>query len=76
MRRLLTFARGNRLPTYKTEEERNGLRTAGRFNAKLLDFLRDKVQVGVTTNQLDKLAETYTRDHGHIPAWLDARGPK
>jgi len=74
MRRLLTFARGTRLPTYKTEEEREGLRAAGRFNAQLLDLLRDKVQVGVTTNQLDQLAETFTRDHGHIPACYGYQG--
>ena len=57
MRRLLTFAQGTRLPTYKSEAERDGLRAAGRFNAQLMDFLRDHVREGVTTNHLDALAE-------------------
>ena len=74
MRRLLTFAQGTRLPTYKTEVEREGLRAAGRFNAQLLDFLRDHVRVGVTTNHLNQLADTYTRDHGHIPACYGYQG--
>lgn len=74
MRRLLTFARGSRLPTYNSEEERNGLRQAGRFNAQLLDFLRGEIAPGVTSNHLDRLAETYTRDHGHIPACLGYQG--
>ncbi len=74
MRRLLPFAKSSRLPTYKTEEERAGLRAAGRFNAQLLDFLRTKVKAGTTTLHLDKLAEQYTRDHGHIPACYGYQG--
>ncbi len=74
MRRLLTFAQGTRLPSYKTEAERDGLRAAGRFNAQLMDFLREHVRVGVTTNHLDDLAEKYTRDHGHIPACYGYQG--
>lgn len=74
MRRLLPFAKSSRLPTYKTEEERDGLRAAGRFNAQLLDFLRKEVRIGVTTSHLDKLADEYTRDHGHIPACYGYQG--
>lgn len=74
MRRLLPFARSHHLPTYKTEEEREGLRAAGRFNAQLMDFLRGEVKAGITTSYLDKLAEDYTRDHGHIPACYGYQG--
>lgn len=56
------------------ETERTAMRTAGKFNAKLMDFLRPHVQPGVTTNQLDRLVETYTRDHGHLPACLGYLG--
>ena len=59
---------------YLTEEEREGLRTAGRFNASLMDFLRPHVVEGNSTDKLDKLALTYTRDHGHIPACLNYKG--
>jgi len=70
MRRLIPFRKQSRLPLYLLPEEQEGLRAAGRFNAQLLDYLRPFVQAGVTTNSLDRLAETYTRDHGHIPACL------
>jgi methionyl aminopeptidase len=74
MRRLLTLRRARRLPTYGTEEEREGLRAAGRFNAQLMDFLRQHVRPGVTTGSIDEIAERYTRDHGHIPACLGYSG--
>ncbi|MCA8991780.1 MAG: type I methionyl aminopeptidase [Planctomycetaceae bacterium] len=68
------FGRRKSLPAYQTEEERDGLRAACRFNAQLLDFLRDHVKEGVTTNELDALAHHYTVEHGHIPACLGYRG--
>ncbi|TWT58819.1 Methionine aminopeptidase [Thalassoglobus neptunius] len=74
MRRMIPLRRRNKLPQYNTEAERNGLRAAGQFNAQLLDFLRPHVQPGVSTNTLDRLAEEYTRDHGHIPACLGYNG--
>lgn len=74
MRRLIPFRKQSRLPLYLSEEDRNGLRAAGRFNATLLDHLRDHVRAGVTTNQLDRLAEQFTRDHGHTPACLGYNG--
>ncbi len=66
--------RRGRAPLYSTEEETTGLRNAAQFNSRLLDQLREKVAVGTTTEQLDKLAEEYTRDHGHTPACLGYGG--
>lgn len=63
-----------KFPQYNTPEERAGLRSAGQFNAKLMDFLRPHVQAGISTNRLDQLAEEFTRDHGHIPACLGYHG--
>lgn len=57
------------IPIYN-EEDREGLRRAGRFNAQLMDFVRPRVRAGVTTNELDKLVHDYTLDHGHTPACL------
>lgn len=74
MRRMVPLRKRTPLPCYNTEEEREGLRAAGRFNAQLLDFLRPHVQAGISTNALDKMAEEYTRDHGHIPACLGYNG--
>ncbi|SFJ32099.1 type I methionyl aminopeptidase [Planctomicrobium piriforme] len=74
MRRLIPFRKQNKLPLYNTEEERAGLRAAGRFNGRLMDFLREQIRAGVTTNQLDRLADEFTRDHGHVPACLGYNG--
>jgi methionyl aminopeptidase len=74
MRRLFTLRRGRRLPVYNSEEERNGLRGAARFNAQLMDFIRPRVLEGITTRAIDRLVEQYTRDHGHIPACLGYNG--
>ena len=47
-----------------TEDDRDAMRAAGRFNADMLDVLRPSVRAGVTTAQLDAIANQYTRDHG------------
>ncbi|MFM7834780.1 MAG: M24 family metallopeptidase, partial [Planctomycetaceae bacterium] len=62
------------IPLYLKDEEREGLRAAGRFNASLMDFLRPYVVQGTSTDKLDKLASTFTRDQGHIPACLNYKG--
>ena len=69
-----TVARRRRIPLYNTEEEREGLRAAGRFNAQLMDFLREHVCGGTSTGHLDKLAYDYTLDNGHTPACLGYHG--
>ena len=58
-----------KVPLYN-EDERDRLRTAGRFNAQVMDFLRPHVHAGVTTIELDRLVYEYTLDHGHTPACL------
>lgn len=50
------------------------MRAAGRFNAKLLDFIRPQVKAGVTTGEIDRLIHEYTLDHGHVPACLGYPG--
>ncbi len=74
MRRLIPFRKQNKLPLYLEPAEQDGLRAAGSFNAQLMDFLRPHVKEGVTTNTLNRLAEQYTRDHGHLPACLGYHG--
>jgi len=56
------------------EEERTGIREAGRFNAELMDVVREHVQPGVTTGELDRIVYEYTLDHGHTPACLGYPG--
>lgn len=62
-----------RAPIYN-EDDREGLRKASRFNAQLMDFIRPQVREGVSTNEIDKLVQGYTLDHGHIPACLGYDG--
>lgn len=58
------------------EEEREMMRAACRFNARLMDRLRPLVQAGVTTGEIDRFVHEYTRDHGHRPAPLGYPGDK
>nr|MDP2192268.1 type I methionyl aminopeptidase [Rhodoferax sp.] len=46
--------------TYKDAEGIAGMRVAGRLAAELLDYLTPFVKPGVTTNELDQLADDYT----------------
>ncbi len=57
--------------TYKTPEEIEGMRLAGRLASEVLDYLTPFVQVGTTTEALDKLAHDYMVNvQGTIPATL------
>jgi methionyl aminopeptidase len=74
MRRLFTWHRARKFPIYSTEIDRAGIRAAGRFNARVLDELRKHVQPGISTARLDRIAETFIRDHGHLPACVGYNG--
>ncbi|MEQ9406518.1 MAG: type I methionyl aminopeptidase [Fuerstiella sp.] len=63
-----------KIPLYTLPEQVEKLRAASRFNAQMMDMLREYVREGVTTLQLDKLAYEYTMDHGHTPACLGYHG--
>lgn len=54
----------------KTEEEIEIIREGGKRLARILSALRDAVKPGVTTGELDALAEKLTRDGGDEPAFL------
>jgi methionyl aminopeptidase len=51
-----------------------GMRRAGRLAAEVLDFITPHVQVGVTTEHLDKLCHDYIIEHKAIPAPLNYKG--
>ena len=53
--------------TGKTRSELTRMRVAGLLVARTLELLQAEVRPGMTTLQLDTLAETYIRDHGGIP---------
>ncbi len=56
------------------EVERDWMRVASQFNARLMDFIRPHVRAGVTTGEIDKLVHDYTLDHGRTPACLGYQG--
>jgi len=58
----------------KTVEEIEGMRSAGAFNGQLMDYIRQFVKEGISTNKIDKLVYEYTLDHGHKPACLGYHG--
>ena len=64
---------GNKL---KTPEEIEGMRTAGRLAAELLDYITPFVKPGVTTGYLDQLCHAYmTHVQGVVPAPLNYAPP-
>ena len=53
----------------KTPEQIDLMRVAGLLVGETLEVLRAAVRPGVTTLELDTLAETHIRDHGGIPSF-------
>ncbi|MBR7743060.1 type I methionyl aminopeptidase [Phycicoccus sp. BSK3Z-2] len=51
----------------KTPEQLARMRTAGLLVGRTLDLVAASVRPGVTTLELDALAETHIRDHGGVP---------
>lgn len=64
---------GRQPPIYNAEE-RDGLRTASKFNAQLMDHVRPHVKAGIRTRELDAIVQEYTLEHGHTPACLGYSG--
>lgn len=58
----------------KTREEIELMRESALIVSKTLGMLAKEVKPGVTTLQLDKLAEAYIRDHGAVPGFLGLYG--
>lgn len=59
---------------YKTSEEIEILRENAILVSKTLAEVGKHVAPGVTTKQLDKIAETFIRDHGAVPGFLGYGG--
>ena len=58
----------------KTEEEIEFMRAANRLVGMTLGELSHHIRPGVTTLQLDKIADEFIRDHGAIPTFLGYGG--
>ncbi|HDQ72474.1 MAG TPA: methionyl aminopeptidase [Chloroflexi bacterium] len=58
----------------KTEEQIDGIRRSGQLTRDILDMLEDRIQPGITSNDIDRWVYEYTIAHGAIPAPLNYRG--
>ncbi len=58
----------------KTDEEIELMRIANLLVGKTLAEVARHIAPGVTTSHLDKIAETFIRDHGAIPTFLGYNG--
>lgn len=54
----------------KTQDEIALMREAGHINALALEAVSKAVRPGVTTQELDRIAEDVIRSHGAVPAFL------
>ncbi len=55
----------------KSREQIELMRVAGLLVGETLELLRAAVRPGLTTGELDRLAEANIRDHGGVPSFLD-----
>lgn len=61
----------------KSKEDLDRMRRAGQIVAEVLERLREAVKPGVTTLELDRIAEERTRRRGAVPAFKGYRvGPR
>jgi methionyl aminopeptidase len=62
--------------TFKTPQEIEKMRVAGRLTAEVLDYITPHVRAGITTGELDQLCHDYIVDvQGCIPAPLNYAPP-
>src|SRR3954447_18606396 len=59
---------------YKTPEQVQAMRRAGLVVAETLELLREAVRPGITTGELDAIAERHIRSRGATPNFLNYHG--
>lgn len=57
----------------KRPEEIELMRVAGRVTAEVLDIMRESIRPGISTGELDRLAEEHIRRNNGIPAFKNYR---
>lgn len=58
----------------KNEEQIEGIRQSSRLAGQTLQFIKEYVKEGVSTEYLDNLVEKFIRENGAIPATLNYHG--
>ena len=56
--------------TYKSTDEIEGMRNAGRLASEVLDYLTPHIKPGITTKEIDRLAAEFMKKQGSISATL------
>lgn len=74
LNRGLTSGRSSNGITVKTSLELDRMIDAGRITGEVLTVLRDSICAGMTTYELDQIAEKEIRSRGAIPAFKGYRG--
>ncbi|MFZ4525182.1 MAG: type I methionyl aminopeptidase [Chlorobium sp.] len=57
--------------TIKSEREIELMREAGSLVARVLDLIETEIRPGMTTKELDTMAEEFIRDHHAVPSFLN-----
>lgn len=73
----LLRAKGERVPDksmIKNAEQIEGIRLAGKINTMVLDRVEQQIHVGMTTQEINDIVDSYTRELGGIPAPLNYEG--
>jgi methionyl aminopeptidase len=58
----------------KSQQEIEGMTRAGELVAETIALLRENLQPGITTGELDRIAEDFIRDHGGVATSKGYRG--
>ena len=58
----------------KTPEEISYMKEAGKLNYQTRMYLKDFIKPGITTRELNDLADAFIREHGGIPGFLNYQG--
>ncbi|WP_372490062.1 M24 family metallopeptidase [Chitinophaga sedimenti] len=59
---------------YKTKEEIELIRKSAQLVSATLEEVAKSIKPGMTTLEVDELAETFIRDHGAVPAFKNYKG--
>lgn len=68
---------GNEVPTHdiiKNEDQIEKIKESARINNEVLDLVGEKIKVGMTTEDINKIVHEYTVSQGAIPAPLGYGG--
>ena len=65
---------GKRMIFAKSQKDLDKMRDVGELIAEVREALREKVQIGITTLELNKIAEKMIRDAGALPTFIGYHG--